>query len=177
VSVHFSRSLKHVAPPGAAAAVDLLATSDKAFAVTSILGAADWKDLPTPKPTDPKGTLVLAMASERPKVGKDAAHGPRVVVLGSGSFFVRQNWEEPMPLRGAVYVVESAISWLASKPEILDVPQKPEISAGIRINEESRSEVRRYVLVFMPLAVALLGVAVALRRRSTEGAPRKKSKE
>ena len=60
------------------------------------------------------------------------------------------------------------------KPEILDVPQKPEVSAGMRINEESRSEVRRYVLVFMPLAAALLGIAVALRRRSTEGTPRKK---
>jgi hypothetical protein len=48
------------------------------------------------------------------------------------------------------------------------------VAAGIRINEDSRAEVRRYVLLFMPLAAALLGIAVALRRRSTEGAPRKK---
>jgi len=32
--------------------------------------------------------------------------------------------------------------------------------------------VKRYVLVFMPLAALLLGIAVALRRRGTEGAPR-----
>ncbi len=174
VSLHFSRSLKHVAPPGAVPAVDLLATSDKAFAVTSIVGAADWKEMPTPKDTEPKGSLVLAMASERAKTSKDAPHGPRVVVIGTASVLIRQNWEEPMPLRGSVFLVESAISWLASKPEILDVPAKPEVSAGIRINEESRSEVRRYVLIFMPLAAALLGIAVALRRRSTEGTPRKK---
>jgi ABC-type uncharacterized transport system len=174
VSLHFARSLKHIAPPGAVPAQELLATSGKSFAVTTIAGAADWKEMPAPKDTDPKGPLVVAMASERPKVSKDAPHGPRVVVIGTGSVLVRQNWEEPMPLRGAVYLVESAISWLASKPEILDVPAKPEVTAGLRINEEARSEVRRYVLVFMPLAAALLGIAVALRRRSTEGAPRKK---
>ena len=41
------------------------------------------------------------------------------------------------------------------------------------MSEESRSEVRRYVLVYMPLAAFLVGLAIALRRRSTEGAPRK----
>jgi len=55
------------------------------------------------------------------------------------------------------------------------VPEKPSVAAGIRVNEEARSDVRRYVLLFMPLAAALLGIAVALRRRSTEGAPRKKA--
>ena len=35
------------------------------------------------------------------------------------------------------------------------------------------SEVKRYVLVFMPLAAILLGLAVGLRRRGTEGGPRK----
>ena len=174
VSLHFSRSLKHVAPPGAVPAADLLVTTDRSFAVTTIAGAADWKDMPTPKDTDPKGPLVLAMASERPKTAKDAPHGPRAVVIGTASVLVRQNWEEPTPLRGSVYLVEGAISWLASKPEILDVPDKPAISAGIRIDEASRNEVRRYVLILMPLAAALLGLAVALRRRSTEGAPRKK---
>ncbi len=175
ISLHFSRSLKHVAPPAAASAVDLLATSDKSFAKTSIAGAAEWKDTPEKKDSDPAGPLVLAMASERPKTSPKAPHGPRVVVVGTGSVLVRQNWEEPLNMRGAVFFVESAISWLASKPEILDVPERPLVSAGIRINEESRSEVRRYVLVFMPLAAALLGLAVALRRRSTEGAPRNKA--
>ena len=176
VAVHFTRSLKHVAPPGAASAADLLVTSGTSFAVTSIAGAADWTEMPAKKDTDPKGPLVVAMAGERPKVGKDAPHGPRVIVVGTGSVLVRANWDEPLPLRGAVFFVESAISWLASKPEILDVPERPAVSAGIRINDESRSEVRRYVLIFMPLAAALLGVAVALRRRSTEGAPRGKPK-
>lgn len=169
VMLNFVRSLHHVSPPGASAAVDLLATSDKSYGVVNIAGAADWTDTPEKKPRDHAGPLVVAMASERPKVSPDAAHGPRVVVVGTGSVVVRRNWAEPLPLRGAALVTESAISWLASKPAILDVEAKESVAAGIRITEESRDEVKRYVLVFMPLAAILLGVAVGLRRRGTEG--------
>jgi hypothetical protein len=175
VAMHFTRSLKHVAPPGAASAADLLATSPKAFGVTSVAGASEWTDAPRKGERDVAGPLVVAMASERPKVSPGAPHGPRAVVFGSGSVMIEQNWREPMPLRGAALAVENAISWLASKPEVLDVPERPTVAAGLRLDEEARAEVRRYVLVFMPLAAALLGLAVALRRRSTEGAPRKKA--
>jgi hypothetical protein len=98
-----------------------------------------------------------------------------VVVVGTGSAVIRRDWAEPLPLRGAALMTESAISWLASKPAILDVAAKESVSAGIRITDDSRSEVKRYVLVFMPLAALLLGLAVGLRRRGTEGAPRGKS--
>ena len=40
-----------------------------------------------------------------------------------------------------------------------------------RITEEGRAEVQRYVLVLMPLAALLLGVAVWAWRRSSENAP------
>jgi hypothetical protein len=172
VSVHFTRSLKHVAPPGAAPAVDLAVTSDKAFGVTSISGAADWNEAPEKGTKDLAGPLAVAMASERPKTSPRAPHGPRAVVIGTGSAMIEQNWREPTPVRGMAFLVENAISWLASKPEILDVPQRPTVAAGVRIDEGARAEVRRYVLIFMPLAAALLGIAVALRRRATEGAPR-----
>jgi ABC-type uncharacterized transport system len=173
VMINFSRSLHHVSPPGASPAVELLSTSDKAYGVMSIAGAADWTDIPDKKPRDLSGPLVLAMASERPKLSPSAAHGPRAVVVGTGSAVVRRNWAEPLPLRGAALFTESAISWLASKPAILDVQAKASVAAGIRITEDSRSEVKRYVLVFMPLAAILLGLAVGLRRRGTEGGPRK----
>ena len=172
VMVNFTRSLHHVSPPGAASAVDLLTSSEQSFGVVDIAGAADWIDVPERKPHDLAGPLVVAMAGERPKTSKDAPHGPRAIVIGTGSAVIRRDWMEPLPIRGAALFTESAISWLASKPEILDVPAKPSVAAGIRITDESRSEVRRYVLVFMPLAAALLGIAVALRRRGTEGAPR-----
>ena len=174
VMVNFARSLHHVNKDGAVTAVDLLVTSDKSFGVTSIAGAADWTDIPEKKAQDPGGPLVVAMAGERPKLSPTAPHGPRVVVVGTGSVVIQRNWQEPLPRRGAAILVESAISWLASKPAILDVPARPSIKAGVRITDASRAEVMRYVLIFMPLAAALLGLAVGLRRRGTEGAPRMK---
>ena len=174
VVVQFSRSLRHAPSDGASVAADLLTSSEKSFGVTSIAGAAEWRDVPDKTAKDDAGPLVLAMASERPKVNSAAPHGPRVVVVGTGSVLAQRNWTEPAPARGAALLTESAISWLASKPQILDVPARPSVAAGMRITEESRSDVRRYVLVFMPLASVLLGIAVGLWRRSTERTPRKR---
>jgi hypothetical protein len=172
VIVHFARSLHHTSKEGTTSAVDLLSTSNKSFALKSIAGAAEWTDAPAKKESDPGGPFVVAMASERPKTAPSAPHGPRVVVVGTGSVMVQANWMEPMQVRGAALFVENAISWLASKPQVLDVPARAAVPAGIRITEDSRAEVRRYVLVFMPAAVALLGLAIGLRRRSTEGKQR-----
>lgn len=172
VVLQLARSLRHVSEPGSAAAVDLLATSDKAFALTNVVGAADWQDEPKKREGDLEGPLVLAMASERPKITPSASHGPRVVVLGSASVLTQGTFREPLPLRGAALVVESSISWLASKPQVLDIPERSAVAAGLRITEESRASIRRYVLFFMPGAAAMLGVCVALLRRSSEGKKR-----
>lgn len=166
VAVHLARSLHHVTREGAAAAADLLVTSDAAYGVHSIAGAAEWTDIPEKKAGDFGGPLAVAMAAERPKIGPTAAHGPRAVVVGAGSVLGQHNWRPTA--NGTALFTESAISWLASKPQVLDVPEKAEVSAGMHITEESRNDVRRYVLVFMPAAVILLGLAVGLWRRSTE---------
>jgi hypothetical protein len=168
-TVFFARSLRHVWPPNAAAASDLLVTSDAAFAKKSIVGASSWTDAPPREASDPRGPFVLAMASERRGAG--AAHGGRVVVIGSRFAFAEDNWRQPRPLHGAAFFVDSALSWLAERPEVVDVPEKPEIAAGMRVSEEGREEVRRYVLTLMPLAILLLGAAVWAWRRSSENTP------
>jgi hypothetical protein len=91
-------------------------------------------------------------------------------VLGSATF------REGAAYRGAALFTESAISWLASKPQVLDVPEKAAVGAGMRVDEESRGTIRRYVVLFMPATVALLGIAIAIFRRAGEGAARKKTK-
>jgi hypothetical protein len=176
VVIELTRSLSHVTPEGSSTAVDLLTSSSSSFAVASIAGAADWRETPEKKPQDRPGPLTLAMASERPKLSPSAPHGPRVVVVGSGWVMLSRNWQEPGSTRGAAILVENAISWLAAKPEVLDVPARPSVAAGIRITEESRGEVARYVLIYMPLAIILLAAAVAFWRRSTERKPRKATK-
>jgi len=173
IVLHFARSLKRVAEPGSATPSDLLSTSSKAFGLTNVSGASEWKDQPQKRPGDLAGPLVVAMAAERAKTSPSAAHGPRVVVLGSASPLTSPSFREPMPLRGAALVAESALSWLASKPQVLDVPDRTAVPAGIRITEEDRAAVRRYVLFLMPGTVAALGILVALWRRRTEGKPSK----
>lgn len=176
VVVHFARSLERTTDPGGGASVtpvDLLTTSPKAFGLTSVVGAADWKDTPVKRPGDLGGPLVLAMASERAKSTPTALHGARVVVIGTASMLTSPTFREPLPLRGGAFFVESAISWLASKPQVLDVPDKAAVAAGLRMDDDSRSTIRRYVVVFMPATVGLLGIAIALFRRQSEGRARK----
>ena len=121
--------------------------------------------------TDHRGPLTVAFATELPRrsapAAKDASHGPRVVVVSSISALNAGNWRDPQ-LRGTALFVESAISWLAARSVNLDIPNKPMFTAGLRITEETRTRILWYVVVCMPLASVLLGIAVHLRRRSTE---------
>ena len=171
IVVHFARSLHRAAEGGAANPSDLLFTSPRAFGLANVIGASEWKEQPQKKPGDLAGPLVVAMAAERLKASPNAVHGPRVVVLGSTSPLTSPTFREPLPLRGAALFVESSISWLASKPQVLDVPDRTAVPAGIRITEDDRAAVRRYVIFLMPGTVALLGIMIGLWRRRTEGAP------
>lgn len=171
VVLQFARSMKKVSEAASAGAQELLVTSDKAFGLVDVNGAADWKDGPKKRAGDLAGPLFVALASERPKVSANAPHGPRVVAVGSASVLTAASFHEPLPFRGAALLVESAISWLASKPQVLDVPERNAVAAGLRLTADDRSEVLRYVLVFMPAMTALLGIGIGLLRRSSEGKP------
>jgi hypothetical protein len=171
VAVFFARALRHVAPPGAATASDLLVTSDSAFGKRDIAGAGAWDEAPARAGEDVGGPLVVAMAAERPKTTADAAHGARVVVVGSRFALADDNWRQPRPVHGAAFFVDSAISWLAASPFVVDVPDKPELMAGMSLSEQSRGEVKRYVLGFMPFAALLLAASVWAWRRSSEDKP------
>jgi len=164
------RSMRATHHQGDPSPSDLLTTSNQAFGVTSVRGAADWPfEGPEKTPRDLPGPLVVAMASERPKLSAKAPHGPRAVVLGTASVLQPLNWAEPQTERGAAFLTESAISWLAARPIVLDIPDKPSSISAIRISDDARSGIWRYVLLYVPGAAMLLGLAVTLRRKSTEG--------
>jgi hypothetical protein len=170
VAVFFSRSFRHVFPSGAAAASDLLTTTDGAYAKRSIVGAASWQDAPPRGADDPSGPFVVAMASERPAVS-GLPRGGRVVAVGSRFALAEDNWRQGRALHGMAFLIDSAISWLAARPAVVDVPDRAEVAAGMRVSEEGRREVERYVLLLMPLAASLLGVAVWAWRRSSDDKP------
>jgi hypothetical protein len=145
---------------------ELLGTSKDAFGMTDFFAWAERGGPPQKTSADRPGPLALAMAAELPKKS-NASHGPRMVVVGTASVALGQSWQE-RALRGGAIFTESALSWLAAEPPIVDVPDKPAV-AGARINEASLGELLRYVVLYMPGAVLLLGVAVWFRRRSSEG--------
>ena len=170
--VSLTRSMHRATEPGAVNASELLGTSASAYGLRGIEGAADWKETPAKRPGDLAGPLSVAMAAERPRSSAAAPHGPRVVVVGTASVLSGEAFRELPAYRGGALFAESAISWLAAKPQVLDVPEKAIVGAGMRVDEESRSTIRRYVVLFMPATVALLGIAIALFRRAGEGRPR-----
>jgi ABC-type uncharacterized transport system len=171
IEVFFTRSMRHVSAEGAPLAFDLLVTTEGAYGKTSLAGASEWTDAPPPAPSDAKGPLVIAMASERAPAHADAPHGSRVVVIGSRFALAEDNWREPRPLRGTAFLVENAISWLSARPVVVDVPDRAEVTAAMPISEGDRAYVRLYVVLLMPLAAALLGAAVWLWRAFSEGKP------
>lgn len=152
---------------GVAAPVELLSTSESAFGMRDFFAWAERGGLPEHEPGDQEGPLAIAMAAELPKRGdSDAPHGPRMVVTGASSILWGQSFREAT-LRGGAVFAENALSWLAARPPIVDIPDKPAV-AGLRIDESSLGQVFRYVILYMPATVALLGIAVFLRRRATE---------
>jgi hypothetical protein len=161
-----SRSLSRTGTASSPPA-ELLATSKDAFGMTDFFAWAEKGGPPQKAGADRPGPLALAMAAELPKKFNGAAHGPRMVVVGTASVALGQSWQERV-LRGGAIFTESALSWLAAEPPIVDVPDKPAV-AGARINEASLSELLRYVIFYMPAAILLLGAAVYLRRRVSEG--------
>jgi hypothetical protein len=151
---------------GAAAAVPLLVTSDDAFGMVDFFAWAKDPREPEVTAADHKGPLTVAFASELPR-RPGTERGPRVVVVGSASVVIGDNWQRD-DLRGTAIFVESAIAWLAAQPAPLDIPNKPSFTAGLRLTEDAMGSIFRYVVAFIPLASVLTGAAIYLRRRSTE---------
>jgi hypothetical protein len=151
---------------GAAAVSPLLVTSDDAFGMVDFFAWAKNPSEPVAGAGDAKGPLTISFASELP-ARQGAPRGARLVAIASSSPMMGENWMSD-DLRGTAIFVESAIAWLASTPTPIDIPKKPAMTAGLRLSEEALTSIFRYVVIFVPLASVLVGVAIQLRRRSTE---------
>lgn len=146
--------------------VTLLKTSDKAFGMTDFFAWAESGNEPQKGSQDRSGPLAIAMASQLAKpAGSKLDHGARLVVVGSANIVLGNNWRD-LALRGNAVFAGNIVSWIAARPPIVDIAAKTTPAATLRITEASLSEISRYVLLFMPTAAALMGVAVYLRRRT-----------
>jgi hypothetical protein len=155
---------------GATVPVPLLVTSEESFGMVDFFAWAKTNAPPLPGPADRKGPLTIAGAAELPAPA-GAAHGGRLVAIGTAGVVQAANWQSE-DLRGTAIFVESAIAWLAARPPILDIPQKPSFTAGLRVSDAWLAATFRYTVLYMPLAAMLMGIAVYLRRRGERrGAP------
>lgn len=142
----------------------LLGTSDRAFGVLNAARLAEGKVELDSIEHDSEGPFSVAFAAELGAPSKDKRAG-RLVLIGSASPLLGTTWQDAT-LAGTRRFVESAVSWLASRPTLVSVPDKPGRQVELRFTEESLSEVVRYVLVYMPGTALALGALILYRRRS-----------
>ncbi len=150
-------------------ALPLLQSSSEAFAVDDLrpLQASSGRLAP---PRESRGPLALAYAAELPpppEATPQRSRGPRLVVVGAANVAWSRNWRDPA-LFGTRLFMENTISWLADRPALVSVPERPRHPAGLSVTEESLLEIQRYVLLYMPLTAAASGMFILLRRRRTE---------
>ncbi len=157
---------------------DLLAQSSAtAFTIKDVKSFLQARQAPSKTDSSKSGPFPVALAAELPKPeGSDAGHGPRMVVVGTASVALSDNWRTPALAPNAAFVT-SSLSWLAARAPIVDVPEKQSHDVGLNLTEESQSDVAHYVLLYMPLACVMLGGFVMYRRRSTERKSRRREED
>ena len=147
-------------------ALPLLQSSSEAFAVDDLRPLQASGGRAAPRGERP-GPLALAYAAELPAPSGPAPRGARLVVVGAANVAWSRNWRDPA-LFGTRLFMENTIAWLADRPALVSVPERPRHPAGLSVTEESLLEIQRYVLIYMPLTAALSGLFILLRRRRTE---------
>jgi hypothetical protein len=169
VLVAQSRSLG-VGPEGTL----LLSSSEQAVALRDLTPLGDAGRASTPSGAEHRA-FGLAAARELPKAATStASHGARLFVSGASNLAWNRNFQEPS-LYGNRRFIENAVSWVAARPSMLSVPEKPEREVGLSLSKETLGELLRYVLLYMPASVVLLGGFVLLRRRRSERESRRSS--
>jgi hypothetical protein len=141
----------------------LLRTSDKALGVVDYWRRAQTREV-KPGPDDHEGPLTIATATTLP-APEGKTRGARVVVVGSISPLMGGNWRDPAHLGTALFM-ESVFSWLTDQEAFLDIPEKPAITTGIKLTEESLTSIFRFVVIAIPFVVLMPGLFIVwLRRR------------
>ena len=152
----------------------LLESSPQSIRLMDVRPFAEGREVGVEVAKELKGPMVLAVATELPKLPRGSGHGPRLVVMGSSSPVWARSWRDPA-WAGNRQLVENALSWLIARPLLVSVPDKPSTSLGVTLTAEAMAEVQRYVLLWMPGSAAALGLLVLLRRRHVEHRARQAS--
>ncbi len=133
----------------------ILQTSSEAILLGSLSSTEETSESGT-------HTLAFAGSSARPDGSPQ-----RWIVVGTSNILENTSYRDPI-FFGNQQFSESTFSWLLERPELVSVPERPPLDAGLQLTEESLGELLRYVLIYMPLSAACTGALVLYRRRKNE---------
>lgn len=108
---------------------------------------------------------VLAIVSRAPRTNGKVER--RAVIIGTSSFSDNTALRDPA-LYGSRVLLDRALAWTTARPASVSVPDARPLPAGLTLTEESLGALLRYVLVYLPLAAALSGAFVLVRRHQRE---------
>jgi hypothetical protein len=153
-------------------AVAILKSSPHAVALEDLKVVLEGKGAPADLP-EAERVLGAAWEIAKPRGSKEK-YGARGLVFGTRSLPWTRSYRDAA-LLGDRLLVENGLAWVAARPAIVSVPEKPARSVGLSLTEESLGEILRYVLVYMPTTAALSGFVLLFRRRAKEKSSRKAS--
>lgn len=134
-------------------AVPLLQTSASAVVMDNL------KDLDEKSSDGAPFTLAYAGSRQTSE-----SESQRWVVMGASNFLANASFRDPA-FFGNQVLAENSFSWLIERPELVSVPERPPLAAGLNLTEGSLQDLLRYVLIYMPLTAASTGALVLYRRR------------
>ncbi len=160
-----------VRPVEADRATILASTSDRSFAETNIAALVETSE-PHRDADDLEGPIPLAVATRveleggrgDDAEGEAEGRGGRVVVVGDAEF-LRGEALSSLQIANLEFATSIA-GWLSSREALISIPPRQGREHPVQLSEDDVMNLGFRVLVLMPLAVALLGLAVWWNRRS-----------
>jgi ABC-type uncharacterized transport system involved in gliding motility auxiliary subunit len=162
-SFPYARTVRRKAETGAGAGekpdvTELVKTPD------SFWGESDYRaqQIKFDAKTDIRGPLSLAVAAETHKPGGVELDGMRIVVVGCSTFADNNNIRAN---EGNVDFFMNSLNWLLKREQQIAVSPKTPQEFRLDMTPKQARAVYMLVIGGMPLAVALLGLTVWIRRR------------
>ncbi|MBK8694393.1 MAG: hypothetical protein IPN17_19450 [Deltaproteobacteria bacterium] len=126
--------------------------------------------MPSKGPDDVQGPVSLAMAgmiSDGRSRGEGVSSG-RVVVVGSSEMVGADYFN--IRVRASVAnanLAEAVIGWVTTRRELVNIPARPVDRAALLVSARDLTKIGVYVMLLIPLAAALVGLAVSRARKNT----------
>jgi ABC-type uncharacterized transport system involved in gliding motility auxiliary subunit len=112
--------------------------------------------------SDLAGPVSLAVAASAGK-DADAAHGTRLAVFGDSDFVRNAN----IGLSGNRDLVLNTINWLAEQEDLIAIRPVEDVTQPVLISARAGRVVFWLPVVGLPALIALLGISVAIRKRTS----------